>query len=1309
MRLRLSLTTLILAAAQLPPSWASAQLSSSRGLPSDVRADYDDVTARAHRAESLKKLQAADQELADSRTQLAQARSAQNRAQAQYDETLRQLNQVNSEIASYQESLRRIRERSQRLDQIEIPEAGRNTEISRRDLDREQRELERFKRELEIRTREKEKLSRELEDLKKITQDDVTSYEAANRAAKSNKAAIEKLQESLLVDQEAIKTASEKKKAAEAALMTASNQLKEKTADLVLENSNLQNHQQSIAEADKALVSLKEALARAQEANNQDEITKLKSQITAKEGEKVAAQSNANRTQKRIDLLKSEIAKLESEVAKQQKAEQDASTAIAQIEERAQKSKTEIKQRQADQPGLDKQVAETKTKYDIAQKVLNSKAREIEVVERIQNDLSQQIIPQQHRRTEEFRKAFIEWDRRRVELDRESRELAESKRRFERSLLDAESLKAQLERTKNSHGNILDQAKKSTSDWEAYTRGSEELRNKAKSVFDQDEQRLAQVLEFRNQAKTYVESIAREHARGDGTAEGRRFGSADGAREGTAVGEREGESQGRREARAKGDAVGYAEGLREGEKLDKISYDRGYSEGVMRAQADADNQGRKEEEPARIQREKEIRNRPRNDVVIGDNSIIAIKHGGTQQSSKNEPGDRSEYKPRPANYPHPDITSFYLAEYDLVYMETKTSVYRDTKAIAFDNAKRDAFERKRKEFENNQTEMDIGRATGISRGAREKGDTLAYKLTFQTELDKKRGEYVRKGQQAAEEFYSNNAVVELKASFLREANSDSVFRPGEVIAFEITGINYGAQSKNGLQTKLTLTRGSGIQISAANQMMPSIPGKSNVSIRGQAVARIDSQARPGTEFGLRLDILDNSVSLHQNDFTNSINFPTSLALSGFDGILIPGKPTKVTLNVSNRSTKAQTLRLGLKLDESKIELAPAAMEVTLGAGMSDKKEFLLTGKPEANFESVKALYTATQNGDSFAQEIEQNVTIIRRHEKNPGAKGLILSGDLSKGGGKALFEALDKKLDTWDLRVDGTVEAASKIETYVGRVIHIMAESSLSIDSTTAQTLRSFVSQGGSLMIWGTELGQDSTLVGKLGDMMGISKAGQILAQGSVQGSGKFQGVAATVSGEAALLNVVSARASHALTSDLGNIGVAAYWNEFTDKIARVVTIGAQADQFTKDGLLVLIAKADELRQSFAAKLAAAQTQKAAVTLVLDEVIDELVIDSQRTDVEFYKNNKAGSRLIRATETLLGPKVATRETFRDSYPVVAAATASLEAGLKRIVELDLINYKVKVKDASFNSKESWADNFCKVKPNFDRYNQLCRF
>lgn len=750
-----------------------------------------------------------------------------------------------------------------------------------------------------------------------------------------------------------------------------------------------------------------------------------------------------------------------------------------------------------------------------------------------------------------------------------------------------------------------------------------------------------------------------------------------------ANGTRDGLAQGRIDGLKNAYNLGLNEGLKHGAETgdDRDAYREGRSEGEAKGLAKAVTDAKPQEGLGYQSKENEYLSAPLQNVVIG-NPATARRFEGLQGRFSDD-GDDRYYNPRPGNLPHSRLEAFYRGAYDQSYRRELGEAYRVTYRREYDNSYNSNYRRSYDEnfrvdyadsrksgegqgyqdtykprydanykvryaqvYKTNYDDqfekfkLDVAeRARGFKDGnrtaSRAKGMDEGFQAAYAANIEIEKTKAFAAGVARAKQLYDNNPVIKVSSLEIVDVDGDGIYRPGENLAVVIKLKNFGLKSKSDLSSQLTEASGA-IRVNQASLSTGTIPNQSSATVIVPVQSLVPSSAVDGNSFSVRLSAVTGSTVYLSAVSKLAVQYPTLVSVVGFDGILIPGVSTNVRLKVLNRSNSVQNLNLGVAVHNEKVVISQDQFQVTQLSPKSEREVVVnLVGKAEARFEESPLAIRTFQGSLQFAMNLDQVMTIIRRHSPTNESKGLIISQNLAVGAGKKLF-GLDK-FDTWDLRVDGSIKNLSSLESYRGKVLHIMADAESSADAQTLATLQQFIASNGSAIIWGGSLDR-SSLAEALMSMLGVSVSSNSASQTTaVQGMEKLRGVAFSYRGSLTPIEHSSEKGSYALNSSAGALGVIVFGNGIDARTGQVAVVGLDLNAIQETSVKALMTQFDVIRGTFDEKISRAVASPGQqMWLVAQEMMDEMISAEQLGTGRYYRDNMDSSKIVRSTKRMIG-------------------------------------------------------------------------
>jgi hypothetical protein len=1009
---------------------------------------------------------------------------------------------------------------------------------------------------------------------------------------------------------------------------------------------------------------------------NQQTISQNEQAVPRLESEASTLQNQVGSTEKVIEDLKAKLAGAGTDAEKQEIQKQiDAQTGIL----NNLKSQLSSKQREAQQ---------AKSRLEEARNQLTQNGRKLESNRREAQGLESQISDLQ-RQIEVARRETLERQRARDlaenEMQSRAREVEVTERNVENVRRNIQIARQILEDQGTEQGANDGQR-------EGLELGTQRGSRDGQSVGSTD---------GRNQgikdgrARDYNTGYANGQSRA--TQDALRQSEADAQKNAT----RDGLEQGRIDGLKNAYNLGLQEGLKHGAETgsDREAYNQGRKEGEAAGLAKAVEDAKPQEPLGYQDKEREYLNAPLKNVVVGDPSL-ANKFEGVQ-GRFSEDGDDRYYRPQPGNLPHNRLERFYMdsydrsyrrelgetyratyrREYDLSYNESYRRLYDENFRVKYPDSEKSGYDKGyadtyQPQYDSNyrvryaeiykinydanfeKFKLDVNeRARGFKDGNRTASKAKGYDEGFRAayaaniEIEKKKA--YAAGVARAKQLYDNNPIIQVLSLDLKDVDADGINRPGENLSVVMKLKNFGLKSKIDLASLLTDTAGS-IQVTQARINTGVIPEQSNATVVVPVQSLVPASAVDGKALSVTLQAVSGQTIHASERKTLAVQFPTQISIVGFDGILIPGVSTAVKLRVLNRSKSVQNLNVSVAVDTSKVDIAQNQFQVSQLQPKTEQEVTLnLTGKLEARFEESPLEIKTAQGALQFAMNVGQSMTIIRKHSPTADSKGLIISQNLAVGAGKKLFGL--ENLDTWDLRVDGSISNKSVLASYKGKIIHVLADSGSSADAQTLTVLKQFIAENGSVMIWGGSLNRTSLGQGLM-EALGVSVVQNQVLNGTIQGIEKMRGLSVNYQGELSILRHNSQKGSYALNSSVGVPGVIVFGNGIDSKTAQVAVLGLDLMNVDETSAKALINQVEVIRSSFDEKMKRAwESPSQQMWLVVQDMVDEMLAAELLGTGNFYKNNSENNKLFRAGKRMIadaGRNSAQARELAKAYPLL---------------------------------------------------------
>lgn len=791
-----------------------------------------------------------------------------------------------------------------------------------------------------------------------------------------------------------------------------------------------------------------------------------------------------------------------------------------------------------------------------------------------------------------------------------------------------------------------------------------------------------------SKAKVAAEAKAKTDADVNGKADGKDLGT----KEGLAAAYRAG-----REA-------GLIEGSTNGS--DKVAYSEGESKGKQQGLVDAINDAKPEVARGYSIKENEYLNAQLKQETIGDANGTAAAFKGTQGRFSVD-GDDRYYNPTPGTLPHPRLEKFYIEMYDytyrteltreynqaynfkrseaynyfhelerqrafnLAYPESRkageTKGYNDTYWPHYNSIYEPLYaqikEQNRRTYfdlnKNDKTQKDLGFKDGNREASFDKGFGDGRRAVYIANIEIEKKKAYDSGVAQAKALYDNNAIIKIESVNLAEVDRDGIFRPSENVLVEIKLKNFGMKPKADLQIAMKNNLGA-IVVKSEAVTAGQISAQSNALVYAPLQAFVDAKAVDGANLSTTVSVYsfqnNQSKVFAEQKFNKSVQYPTGVQIVGFDGILVPGVETAVKLSVVNRSNLPQKIDMSHLVDSTKVILDKSETKA-LVVNIKETKEVILkmTGRPESKFEETVFETSIRQAGLQFAMPIKLGMTLIKRHTPTAESKGLIISSNLARGGGKKLFES--EKFDTWDLRVDGAVQSESILNNYKSKAIHIMADAPSTMDASTLAQLKPFIANNGTVIVWGDKL-NESEIGLKFLELANLQVSRVAQLNEKVLGTEYMTGLAINARGLATSLKLPSAKTIEAVRSSLGTVVAMTYNNIFSKDTAYIVSAGLSPNDITAQEIQAFMNYLNVAKLNFDRKLDAMASNANGYAPYLFLDIKHEMMAAQASG--YYENNFSSSKLKSAIKRFVESKNTKNDqtkAFVKSYPELRTLAA----------------------------------------------------
>lgn len=1042
----------------------------------------------------------------------------------------------------------------------------------------------------------------------------------------------------------------------------------------------------------------------AQQASRREEEINKKVQTTLKQIEM---------TQQKTKSLSSEISSLEDSIKQKESRSSDLQKEIASLNQQVEsvtsviadlKAKLESSTDEAEKAKLAKQIESQAKILEGLSKNLNSKNAELATLNnQIQNQ--KQSVNQKTRELEQTRaelnraqselpQLVSEQQRLRNETQNLGRELERIEREFEKARRD---MTAARDRVEDVRRNI--EVAKMVLEGEAQRDATEDGRKEG--------QEIGELLGY-NDGRDLGEREGRERGTADGKArdyaEGRQTGKNKATAEATAKSNQDAKTNGENDGRTLGTQqgldeayrLGHERGLAEGHAngTDKAAYKEGRAIGEAEGLQNAIRDAKPQVEIGYKTKEKEYLTAPLKSITVGESSSgQAFK--GTQGRYSPE-GDDRYYNPTPGVLPHPRLLKFYQEMYDYTYRRELSAQYRisyeakksEAHGYFYEQERRAAyakdypqsrkdgeaqgfnetysvvysenynrvypvvkeqnrqiyFDRNKTDKTQNEKGYKVGLYTGSKAKGRSEGEAAVYKANI--EIEKKKA--YDSGVAQAKNLYDNNPVIQIESITLTEADRDGIFRPSENLIVEIRMKNFGLKAKTDLALAMKNSSGA-IVVNQPTVTVGSIAGQSEALVYAPIQAFVQIEAKDGASLATQVVAYTQNKIFAEQKFSALVQYPASVKVSGFDGILVPGVETPVKLIVMNRSKSVQKLDMSHLVDSSKVILDKSSTAgLTLNPQETKEVILKLTGRLESKFEETSFETSTRQAGLAFAMPIQMAVTLIKRHAPTAESKGLIISANLARGGGKKLFES--DKFDTWDLRVDGAIQNEQVLANYKAKALHIMADVAAAVDASTLAQLKNFISNNGSVIVWGDRLNE--SIIGEhMLSVAGVQVTRITQLNEKLTGVNWMRGLTINLRGYASLLQGSSIKTSSAFNSTLGSVATLTYNNALIRDTGYVMLAGVSPNDISAAEVKGIVNSLNIAKLNFDSKLNAMGSNAAGYASYVQLDIENEMHAAVASN--FYKESIKSSKLVAAIKKMLegyGAKSEATKQFLKSFP-----------------------------------------------------------
>lgn len=1255
---------------------AQDQLERDQAKVRDLKSKVDSAKANLDRAQdALKSVKDQQRGLEDTRRALRQqidaAKAGLDRAQNEVRDARQAVQQAEARIAPVKDKLQAAQADLQR-EQEKVRATENDVRAAAQEVQKEEREGERLQREIDDVKRkmaEEDQKDRD-EDARDDAEDradDAKPADPANPDAGKEKERRKRERRERRENRKRDRERGPKKS------------LEERLRQL--EQRKAQNDQQ-IAQARQKLAQAEAVKAQAQQGveRAERELAGIRASIGNAEAELQAARNRAQQAERQVDTLRAEVSSKESQLENTKNQEQQLRAREQQEENNVQSARNELQGAQGALPGAQ---AELDRSRDQAQAAKNQVEQAQRGEERAQNR-----VEQVRRNIEQGRRHF-------EELGRE-------------------------------HGSR-----------DGERGGAEEARQQGQAA-GADQGR-----DDGNREGTQ-ESIRRAEARGQdegvrvgndaGARDGERQGGVDGARDGLS----EGTAEGLQQAYRRGYDVGYDDGQNTGR--DTQAYQQGEAKGLARGLQDAIDEAKPLEKKSYDTTEAGYLQAQLKSVNLGD-EVLSQGFKGLQDRAEKRRGDRRGprdgrrgFDRHDGGMPHQRFRADYDQAYDrafesafrdsynrvydvefdraydqaysvafgnaaaqpqndvyrrsyedayagayrATYQRRYNDVYRAEKSIAFDNAV--AANR------NDAGRIAKGTADGVRQGSYDRGFKIGRDNAYRANIEGEKAKSIAKGKAAADSYYQNNAVLLFESVELFDADGDKFNRPGEAVDVLIKLKNFGL--KPGAGVREGYVGNDALAISSAQISTEALPGQSQIQILRRAKIAVKPTTKDGAKAKLIFEMTDGARTLGKKSFDFVAQYPVESSVEGLKATLAPGAKQKFKIVLRNRAATPQKVTLTLDSDAAIVKSSVAKTSVV---ELKKAETKTITGEftaLESGFLLKSPITVTTQkDGVAWATSYEGAISVAKKYKLSDKSKSFLISSGETARGTSVLYQS--GGVDVWDYRVDTNRMDGSTVGKYVGKIVQVIADGGLTLETDVAQALKRHFTKGGTLVIWGDRVG-DSRDVTTLLQSVGVNVGRAEGFEGALQGVGVFSDLGSPLKGSVATVDDgASLRGQALLKAGEREVALMSFQGAMKTTYGRVFVIAANPAELGTDVVKKILSRVEALSLSFEKKLAGLKADPKGLALVMSDIRDEVVEAELDEKPLYYKDFGGNNRIQRVIEKVLFDKATgaqLKEALVDYYPYVIGLVNSLTK--EKPYAQKVVDLKTKA------SPKTWKQLYC---------------
>lgn len=540
-----------------------------------------------------------------------------------------------------------------------------------------------------------------------------------------------------------------------------------------------------------------------------------------------------------------------------------------------------------------------------------------------------------------------------------SRELANriehGQRKLERDNRRYNQIPGEIARLESANDSLRSQIRDLNSDLRNYNANLDQVRMNLSAAYDVLNDTTAEVERIQRNldaANSEVSAVAKVDATADGKKEGADSGYKDGDVD---AAERAGNENGTAAAQ-------------DNSTYDGAAYKSGYARGESTAWKKIKEDAASEKRRGYKDKEQDYRNSPLRERTLTPEKALASQNMGAQ-SSLSDDADSKYYNPRPAAYPHPQITQYYKEAYSRNFRVESGKQWQ----ISHDLSDSENYPKykggTKTSSEYTKSYNDANRVASDSRG-----DSEGYKNTIDANLgiEKKKGYYA--GVQEADALYLNHPVLDNYSIQLIDDDGDGFILPGESARLVVKVKNYGHKDQENVTASI---QGSGsVGGGSQNYKVPDLPAQSDITVVGLGQYSVPSHLEAGQTFNLNTDIKLNGVSAYKQSLVGRIDYPFNLEVAYAPVDFSASDMNDIQVKITNKSTVNQAATLHLQ-QNSKLE---DSKPVNFIVGPQQSVVVTVQGKGKSNSarQWVTLQVSITKQGMKASGVAEKKVQVVEK-------------------------------------------------------------------------------------------------------------------------------------------------------------------------------------------------------------------------------------------------------------------------------------------------------------------------------------------